>query len=146
MPAMHGRVLALLTVLFALRVIGQALVEFFGVDWLPRSGAWASGLIPYPILLAVQLAMLAGMLKISADVSVERGFFAVPRPLWPRFLIGFSKLYAAGMALRYILTLIFFADMRWLGGIIPIFFHFVLAAFLYSWGRFVSRHPNICKA
>jgi hypothetical protein len=133
-------VLALLTALFALRVIGQALVEFFGVDWLPPREAWASGLIPFPILLAIQLAMLMGMLKISVDVSLERGFFAVSGPAWPRFLIGFSKLYAAGMVLRYILTMIFFPDMRWLGGAIPIFFHFVLAAFLYSWGRFLSRH------
>jgi hypothetical protein len=133
-------VLALLTALFALRVIGQALVEFFRVVWLPPSEAWASGLIPYPILLAIQLAMLAGMLKIVADVSRECGSFAVPRPRWSRFLIGFSAVYASSMALRYVVTMIFFPEMRWWGGIIPISFHFALAAFLYSWGRFLSRH------
>ena len=83
--------------------------------------------------------MLAGMLKIVLDVSRESGYFAVPRPRWSRFLIGLSTVYASSMALRYIVTMIFFPEMRWLGGAIPIFFHFVLAAFLYVWGRFLSR-------
>jgi hypothetical protein len=48
-------------------------------------------------------------------------------------------MYAAGMALRYVLTMAFQPEMRWLGGAIPIFFHFVLAAFIYTWGRFHSR-------
>jgi hypothetical protein len=132
----HGRVLAFLTALFALRIFGQILVEFFNVRWLPPSDAWASGLIPYPILLAIQLGMLVGMLKIVLDVSRECGYFAVKRPSRARFLIGFSAVYAVAMALRYVLTMIFFPEMRWLGGAIPIFFHFVLAAFLFTWGRF----------
>ncbi len=135
----HGPVLAILAALFALRVLGQILVEFFGARWLPTSDAWASGLIPYPILLAIQLAMLVGMLKIVLDVSREHGYFAKMRPPWSRFLIGFSAVYAAAMALRYVLTMIFFPEMRWLGGVIPIVFHFVLAAFLYVWGQFLSR-------
>ena len=139
MPSLHGRILALLTALFALRVIGQCIVEMFSVAWLPSSSAWASGLIPYPILLAVQILMLAVMSKIVGDVWRERGFFAQRRPGWPRFLIGFSAIYAAAMALRYVLTMIFIPEMRWLGGVIPISFHFVLAAFLYTWARFLDR-------
>ena len=135
---MHGRLLALLTGLFALRVVGQTLVEFFAVDWLPPSAAWASGLIPYSILLAVQLAMLAVMVKIVADVWRQCGIFATRRS-WSRFLVGFSAVYAGSMALRYIVTMIFFPDMRWSGGAIPIIFHFVLAAFLYTWGQFLAR-------
>ena len=74
MPGMHGRVLALLTLLFFLRVLGQALVEFFTVDWLPSSEASASGLIPYPILLVIQLVMLIAMVKIASDVWRQSGF------------------------------------------------------------------------
>ena len=58
---LHGRILALLTALFALRVIGQCIVELYSVEWLPASPAWASGLIPYPMLLAIQIVMLAVM-------------------------------------------------------------------------------------
>ena len=139
MGSLHARILALLTFLFALRVIGQALVEIFAVERLPASEAWASGLISYPILLAVQLVMLGAMLKIVVDVSRDRGWFARRRPAWSRFMIRFSVVYAATMALRYILTMIFFPDMRWLGGAIPILFHFVLAAFVYTWGTFLDR-------
>ena len=139
MPGMHGRVLALLTLLFSFRVLGQALVEFFSVDWLPSAEAWASGLLPYPILLVIQLVMLIGMVKIVTDVSRDQGFFATARSCWPRFLVRFSAIYAGSMALRYVLTMIFQPEMRWLGDTIPIFFHFVLAAFLYTWGKFVAR-------
>ena len=136
---MHGRLLALLTGLFALRVVGQTLVEFFAVDWLPPSKAWASGVIPYSILLPMQLAMLVVMVRIVVDVSRKCGIFATPRRSLSRFLVSFSAVYAGSMALRYVMTMIFFADMRWSGGVIPIFFHFVLAAFLYTWGRFLAR-------
>jgi hypothetical protein len=136
---MYGYVLALLTLLFLFRVLGQALVVFFSVDWLPSSKEWASGLIPYPALLTIQIVMIVVMIKIASDIWRGTGFFAATRPSWSRFLIGFSAAYAGSMALRYALTMIFLPEMRWLGGAIPIFFHFVLAAFLYLWGRFVAR-------
>lgn len=139
MPGRHGRVLALLTLLFSLRILGQSLVEFVSVDWLPSSEAWASGLIPYSILLAIQLVMLVGMVKIALDVWCQRGFFAMAPASRSRFLIGFSAVYATSMAGRYVLTMTFQPEMRWLGGAIPIFSHFVLAAFLYTWGKFLTQ-------
>jgi hypothetical protein len=144
-PGRHGRVLALLTLIFSLRVSGQAIVEFLSVDGLPSSEAWASGLIPYSILLAIQLVMLVGMVKIVTDVWSEGGFFATAPASWSRFLIGCSAVYAASMAARYVLTMIFQPDMRWLGGTIPIFFHFVLAAFLYTWGKFLARQAIFAR-
>ncbi|HEX6438902.1 MAG TPA: hypothetical protein VF182_17330 [Candidatus Binatia bacterium] len=140
---MHGPALAILTLLFALRVLGQALVVFFSVDWLPPSEHWFSGLIPYPILLGVQLVMLAVMVKIASEIRRGRGFFAKPRPGCCRFLVACSILYAASMILRYILTMTYRPDMRWFGGTIPIFFHWVLAAFLYTWGNFNSGRDNL---
>jgi uncharacterized protein len=142
---MHGSLLAFLTLLFFLRVLGQVLVAFFAVPWLPPMGEWFSGLIPYPILLAIQLVMLAAMIKMSADIWRGRGFFAVPRPSWSTFLIAFSALYAGSMAARYVLTMILRPEMRWYGGAIPIFFHFVLAGFIYTWGRFHSRQDIFAR-
>jgi len=40
------------------------------------------------------------------------------------------------MMLRYVFTMIFRPEMRWLGGAIPIFFHFVLAGFIFALGRY----------
>jgi hypothetical protein len=108
---------------------------------LPATEHWFSGLIPYPILLGVQLVMLAGMVKIASDVWRGRGFFAKLRP-WSRFLVICSVIYAGSMVLRYVLTMIYRPEMRWFGSTIPIFFHFVLAGFLYTWGKllFTTRH------
>jgi hypothetical protein len=144
-PGRPGPVLALLTLLFSLRVLGQALVEFLSVDGLPSSEAWASGLIPYSILLAIQLVLLVGMVKIVTDVWSEGGFFATAPASWSRFLIGFSAVYATSMAGRYVLTMTFQPEMRWLGGTIPIFFHFVLATFLYTWGKFLTRRAIFAR-
>ena len=138
-PGIYGYVLALLTLLFLFRVLGQALVVFFSVDWLPPSKEWASGLIPYPALLTIQIVMIIVMVKITSDIWRGTGFFAAPRSSWSRFLIGFSIVYAGSMALRYMLAMIFLPEMRWFGGTIPILFHFVLAAFLYIWGKFAAQ-------
>jgi len=136
---MHGPVLVFLTLLFFLRVLGQALVVFFSVGWLPATEQWFSGLIPYPTLLGIQLIMLLGMVKIAADVWRGRGLFARPQPSWSRFLIACGVIYAGSMVLRYVLTMTYRPEMRWLGGTIPIIFHFVLAGFFYAWGKFHSQ-------
>ena len=141
----YGRILALLTLLFFLRVLGQILVGFFSVTSLPAMEHWHSGLIPYPVLLAIQVVMLAFMTKISTDISRGGGRFAKTRPNWSRFLVSFSAVYAGAMALRYVLTMIFRPEMRWFGGVIPIFFHFVLATFLYVWGRFHSEREIFAR-
>ena len=141
MRSMHGPILAFLTLLFALRILGQWLVARFNVSWLPPMEQWFSGLIPYPALLTVQLLMLVVMIKISMEIWRSTGFFARRRPHWSLFLERFSAVYAGAMVLRYVLTMILRPEMRWLGGTIPIAFHFVLAGFLYCLGRYhrISR-------
>ena len=71
------------------------------------------------------MVMLAVMTKICADVWRKRGYFSRTAPAWRKFLAGASAVYAGAMVPRYVLTMIFQPEMRWLGGIIPIFFHFV---------------------
>ena len=100
---------------------------------------WYSGLIPYPILLVIQIVMLLVMAKISSDVCRDSGFFATLRPSWSRYLVGFSAIYAAAMALRCVLTMIYRPELRWYGGTIPIVFHFVLAGFIFVLGRFHAK-------
>jgi hypothetical protein len=143
---MHGPILAFLTTLFFLRVLGQALVAFFSVSWLPAMQQWFSGLIPYPVLLTIQIVIMVCMVKIATDIWLGTGRFATPRPSYARFLIAFSVIYAGAMTLRYVLTMIYRPEMRWLGGTIPIFFHFVLAAFLFTWGRYISRRALFARS
>jgi len=143
---MHGPILAFLTTLFFLRVLGQALVAFFSVSWLPAMQQWFSGLIPYPVLLTIQIVMLVCMVKIAMDIWLGTGHFATLRQSYAQFLIAFSVIYAGAMTLRYVLTMIYRPEMRWLGGTIPIFFHFVLAAFLFTWGRYISRRALFARS
>ena len=122
--------------LFFLRVLGQLLVATFDLPYLPPMEEWYSGLIPYPILLSVQGLMLALMIKICVDFSRGRGFFVVQKKTMGRCLIWVSYLYLTSMVLRYGITMAMHPERRWLGGTIPIWFHFVLAGFLYAIGHF----------
>lgn len=129
----------LLGFLFLLRVAGQALVAFLDVRFLPAMSEWYSGLIPYRPLLAAQFLILILQLKINLDVSRGRGTFARSQPALGRFLLWFSAIYFASMAVRYAATMAAYPERRWLGGTIPIFFHFVLAGYLFTLGRLYSR-------
>src|SRR3989442_938027 len=70
---------------------------------------------------------------------VRRGFFVVPRRTMGRLLEWFSYLYWGGMAVRYVVSMALHPERRWFGGTIPIFFHCVLATFLFVVGRFHTR-------
>ena len=135
-PRRPAALMWLLTVVFFLRVVGQALVAFAGVAFLPPMEEWYSGLMTYEVLLPAQIAILALMLKINVDVGRGKGFFTEPRGMLGRPLRAFGILYAAAMALRYALTMVLRPERRWFGGTIPIFFHFVLAAYLLTLSRY----------
>ena len=127
---------SLLAFAFLLRVLGQALVAFFHVDFLPPMAEWYSGLLPYPLLLPIQLLILAAQAKIAHDLWRGKGFFAVQRPRAGRILCRVSYVYFAAMLLRYVVMMWIYPERRWLHGTIPIFFHWVLAAYLFALGKY----------
>ena len=132
--------LSLLAFLFFLRVAGQALVAFAGVTVLPPMSEWYSGLLPYPLLFPVQLAILGAQVKLSWDFAQGRGRLVTPRPRLGRALVAAAVLYFAVMLVRYVLTMAWYPERRWLGtGTIPIVFHWVLAAYLLVLGRHHAR-------
>jgi hypothetical protein len=135
-PADYAFFLWLFTVLLVLRVIGQIVVVLFAPRWLPPMAQWQSGLLPYPVLLAGQACVLTLMIWISADFSRAAGFFVRPQPLIGRAGLWFSYLYFGGMVVRYIVRMSRRPDQRWFGGTIPIIFHSVVAAFLWTFGRY----------
>ncbi len=128
--------LGVLAFAFFLRVLGQVLVAFFQVDFLPPMAEWYSGLLPYPVLLPIQLLILVVQAKVSLDIWRDSGFFAIRRPRAGKVLCRFSYVYFAGMVLRYVLTMSIYPERRWFTGTVPIFFHWVLAAYLFVLGRF----------
>lgn len=138
-PLIYPLTLWILAFLFFLRVIGQVLVAFLHVPFLPPMDEWYSGLVPYPILLPIQLAIIVPLIKICLDFSRGHGFFTQLSPLTGRRLRWFSYAYATSMVVRYIVMMALYPERRWSGGIIPIIFHCVLAAYIFTLGHFHTR-------
>jgi hypothetical protein len=138
--------LAALAVAFMARVLGQALVALFRVDFLPPMHEWQSGLIPYALLLPIQLIILGLQGKISADIWRGAGRLARCRPRGGRILLWLSVVYFLAMVVRYILTMYLHPERRWFTGTIPIIFHWVLAAYLFLLGKYYASTDCVAPA
>jgi hypothetical protein len=130
--------LAVLATLFLLRVVGQVIVVVAAPAFLPSMPHWYSGILPYPLLLPSQIAILLVQAVICLQFTRGAGWAVVPvRPRVGRGLIVFAALYAGGMVLRYVLTMAWHPERRWLGpGTIPSAFHIVLAGFIATVGHY----------
>lgn len=120
----------LLPALFLCRVLGQIYVGIYAPDFLPEWKEWYSGLLPYPLLLPTQLIILMVMAVASTDASRRSGALFVESPRKRRVVRWLALIYASAMAVRYIVRMTTVPEARWFGGTIPIWFHFVLAAYL----------------
>ena len=130
-------IVAVCTSLFALRVLGQALVVTWAPRWLPSNEHWYSGLMPYRYLLPAQLALLAVMVVITFDLYRGQGLFAAD--WWTgaaMYLAVLSWVYFAAMVVRYVLTMALRPELRWFKRTIPIWFHMVLAIALWAFANY----------
>ena len=67
-----------LLTLFVLRVLGQLLVASGVAPFLPPMEEWQSGLLPYPLLLASQIAIVAVLATVCIQFSRGKGYFVRP--------------------------------------------------------------------
>ena len=139
----HFGVLLFLLFLFCLRVIGQMLVAFLHVSFLPPMKQWFSGLLPYPELLVSQFLIILLFSKVCSDFYRGTGYFVELSLRFSRNLQIFGYLYFSGMIVRYVLRMSFYPDQRWFGGTIPIIFHCVLATFILVVAHFNRRNANM---
>ena len=123
------------TALFAARVIGQFEALVLAPAWLPDMDAWYSGLLPYPLLLPAQIAILMLMAVVAWNRRVRNGTFARARPRVTSALRSFALLYFIVMAVRLGVNVIDNGAHFWRNGAIPVAFHWVLALFLLVAGR-----------
>ncbi len=126
--------LLLFSLLFVLRVAGQVFVALRAPAWLPPMREW--NLMPYGLLLPIQLVFVAVLTAIVLGLGSREGPFAERHPTFGGFLIGLGALYACSMVVRYSVRMRRRPSERWFGGAIPIVFHIVLAAFLLTWGSY----------
>ncbi len=132
-------VLIALLFLFCLRVLGQILVAFFKVSFLPPMEEWFSGLLPYQELLTAQILIIVLYGKICLDFVRGRGFFVTPRRRLGTGLLTFGSLYLGVMILRYVIRMSLYPNERWAGGCIPILFHWLLSSFILVLGSYHWR-------
>lgn len=155
-PRKLAPILWVLLFLFILRVVGQMLVAFGDITWLPPMEEWYSGLISYPWLLLSQFLIALLYFKVCLDFSRGKGYFVVPRRSFRVNLLNFGWVYLGVMVIRYLIRMSLYPHERWVGGSIPIFSHWVLASFLlllgwYHWfhtrresqGRYPSNHRRL---
>jgi len=128
--------------LFAARVIGQLETALLAPAWLPDMDAWYSGLLPYPLLLPVQIAILMLMSVVAWNRRIRNGSFARSKPRTAGALRIFAGLYFGVMALRLAVNVIDNGADFWREGAIPVAFHWVLALFLLVAGRAPAEHQQ----
>lgn len=126
-----------LTALFALRVAGQPLA--LTVRVLPDFDAWHSGVLPYPALLAFQLAILAFM--VTTNRACTRGQLA-HRPRLARALTLLGSIYFVGMLARLVLGQSLSPAPAWFARPLPTVFHLVLSIWMLLLARRLSEHAR----
>ncbi len=140
----YATALSAILALFVLRVLAQALIAVGYDAFLPPWEEWFSGFVPYPQLLASQIAILLVCGKVCLDFIRRRGFFVTPRRWLGSLLLSLGSLYFGVMAIRYAIRMSLYPLERWTGGSIPIFFHGVLAAFMLRDGcERVARRAGV---
>lgn len=132
-------VLWLLILVFCLRVAGQLTQVLYPVAWLPPLAVWQGSAIPYPLLLASQVAIIMAMSLVAlkhAAGSVQR------RPRLGSWLLLAGSVYFLVMAGRLIVGLADWSEDPWFQRPIPAFFHLVLASYVLLLGAFHLNWPD----
>ena len=135
--AAYATVMAVLLALFFARVLGQIVAATIAPPWLPPMRRWYSGLMPYRYLLPTQIVFLVVMAVMTLSIARRSAPLGTTAPAVGTWIIWASYAYAFGMVVRSVRYASTPPERR--GVLIPIVFHFVLAAFLFTYGRALIR-------
>lgn len=122
-----GRGLLALTLAFTGRVVAQPLAALTGWPFLPPFDAWQSGALPYPVLLASQILLIAVMTRTAWAIGAGR---LRPSRRLGWILAVFTGLYGGVMVARLVLGLTIARGHWWLDAPLPTVFHLVLTTYL----------------
>ena len=129
--------MAVLLALFFARVLGQIVAATIAPPWLPPMRRWYSGLMPYRYLLPTQIVFLVVMVVMTLSIARRSAPLGTTAPAICTWIISASYAYELGMVVRSVRYASTPPERR--GVLIPIVFHFVLAAFLFTYGRALTR-------
>lgn len=117
--------LTLLGLLFLGRVAGQGLARLIEPAWLPPDALWHAGLTPYPVLLTIQIMILA-----AVGLTIARLDRIGPNPVLARALLAAGVAYLGVMLVRFGVGAAGLAPGTWFDRPISTPFHLILAAWL----------------
>jgi len=122
-----------LTVLFSLRVFGQAVQRWVPQPWLPPFTAWQGSSTPYPLLLSIQLLILGAM-----ATTAHRAWHGhtIARRSAMKWLTGLGALYVTVALARIVIGISIETAPAWFRAWISGVFHVVLAAFLLAFAGY----------
>jgi hypothetical protein len=136
----YAALLAALLLLFLGRVAAQLVQRLWPTPLLPDFEAWQSGLLPYGLLLASQLAILAAILHQLVRIGTGR---ARPRRRLGLMLLVLGGIYMAGAAFRLAAGVADLFDLPFFQAKLPAFFHMVLAGVVLVLGDFHVRGAGL---
>ena len=122
--------------MFSLRVFAQLLQAGFPVEPLPPFEAWASGALPYWVLVICQVLIIIACARVIWRLHVG---LIVPSATTGKVLLILGSIYFGLMCLRLIIGLTVATDHYWFSARLPTFFHLVLAGFVLVYGWFHVR-------
>ena len=120
--------------LFVARVLAQLIQAVHPVSVLPPFEAWHGAVLPYPLLVAVQVVIILMLAWIAWRV---RNDTISPRRWKYRMCFGLGGVYFGFMAFRLLAGLTFLADHAWFSKSLPAFFHVGLATFILVLGQYI---------
>ena len=125
-----------LSLAFVARVVSQAVQRWAPVSFLPPFDDFQGSGLPYPVLLAAQVAIVA--LAVVVTVRMHRGKGLIGSRL-VALVTAAGAVYFAVMAVRLVLGLTVLSDSGWFSTWIPTVFHLVLASKLMLIGAYQRR-------
>ena len=123
--------------LFVFRVVAQPLSLVVRSDILPQFESWHSGALPYGLLVASQVVVLAVLGWTAWGFTVGT---VTPRRSIGVAALTFGGLYFVGMLARLVLGFTVLRNQRWFASPLPTVFHLVLAAYVLLFGHFHYVH------
>ena len=129
-------VLTALLLLFGLRVLAQLIQAWHPVTFLPPFEDWASGALPYWLLVLCQAFIIVMCSRVIWRMHQGR---TIPSSTRGRVLLTLGTVYFGLMGVRLIIGLTVATDHFWFNAWLPTVFHFVLAGFVLVCGWFHHR-------
>ncbi len=130
---MERWVFMVLLSIFIFRVFAQIIQHFFDSSYLPPFDAWDSGILPYWLLVTIQMFLISILTRITINIAKRR---VVPSPKRGKIYLVAGTAYFIVMLIRLIGGFTFASHSTWFNAWLPTIVHLDLALWLVLLGKY----------